>query len=69
MFGVMPTVRNQKKLPTSKITGQRWILLHLVQRSVQGSGVLVLTDIMSNLENVICRFDLIETNLAFMGTF
>ncbi len=69
MFGVMPTVWNREKLHTSKITGQSWILLHLVQRAVPGSGVLVLSDQIFNLENVIRLFSPFETNLAFMGTF
>lgn len=69
MFGVMPTVRNREKLRTSKITSQKWIFLHLVQRAVPGSGVLVLSDQMFSLENAIRLFYPYETNLAFMGTF
>jgi len=65
----MPTIRNREKLHTSKITGQSWILLHLVQRAFLGSGVLVLSDQIFSLENVIRLFYPYETNLEFMGTF
>jgi hypothetical protein len=43
--------------------------LHLLQHTVPGLGVLVLSDQMFSLENVIRLFYPYETNLEFMGTF